>query len=236
MFLLLIAAMIGSNARAEDVILIKAEGVAQRTNDIAEAKKNALNDAIKNAVTQAANSLSAMAANEPAKAEAVASALSDTKRFILNYKILSEATGLAGAMQPAQGAAGPEPTGMEQGAETLHIWIELTINAAQLKQALGLAAPIETQSLKSIKITVLDVVDYGTFSLILSALNDPAFAREVQYNSFLRGRINLTIKTTEDAMMLKQNLSALLTDALAAAVGNEREVIIRPAQKGEPVK
>lgn len=229
LFLAFIATALNSNAVAEDIILIKAEGTAPRIDDVAEAKKNALNDAIKNAVTQAAKSLYAMASNEEAKDEAIAAALSDPGRFIDNYRILSEDTGAA------EGATAAEKSSAA-GTEVLHIWIELTINSGQLKQALGLTGAAETQSLRSIKVTVLDIVDYSTFSSIISALKNPAFAREVRYESFLRGRIRLTIKTTEDAPLLRENLSAALTDALIAVVSSEREVIIRPSQKGEPVE
>ncbi len=230
LFLAFAAAILHSNAIAEDIILIKAEGVAPRIDDIAEAKKNALNDAIKNAVTQAAKSLYAMASNEGAKDEAIAAALSDPGRFIDNYRILSEETGAA------EGAAAMAQKPDAAGTEVLHIWIELTINAGQLKHALGLTVATEAQILRLIKVTVLDIADYSTFSSIISALRNPAFAREVLYDSFLRGRIQLTVKTTEDALLLRENLSAALADALVAVVNGEREVIIRPSQKGEPVE
>jgi hypothetical protein len=202
---------------ADGPFVTKAEGVVEFQTDALKARKAALDNALKNAISLAIASIKGP--EDP---------LPDLNPFdyILNFRILSEAVSYG---------AGPHPplTDNKETTESMHVWVEATIDIERLKEAVkGPDIKGPSQALTMLTVTIVDVNDYSEFASIVSMLRKTGHVADVSYSSFFRGRITLSLKTTGTVEALVQDLAGALSGYEAAAVG-QRSISIRPAKAEE---
>lgn len=220
-------------ALADEVSVVKAEGTAIRLGDEALIKRAAIDKALKGAVA---------AALEPIlKKEAVQSGtdileqaiFANPRAFILNYKILSE--GWITHMEPVSGVLESPSPQLQQdsataGLELFHIWIEASIDARQLRGAVGKLSG-GNQTIIPVKITILNVTDYNAYRALISALKSITPVRDIAYSSFYRGKILLTAKVSTDTQTLIERIGREAGDGYIVIPGGAQSIIIKPAER-----
>lgn len=222
-FLLLAAFVFPSASFSEDVINIKAEGMALKSSDLMEVKRKAIDDALKNAVSEALKTIIKKEglAVEPSLPAA------PPRSYVLNYRILSE--GLITHMDSTPPVSDPLQDGAQvaAGVEVYHIWIDASVDAAQLRAAIG---HMSGDGALAATINILDVSDYAAFRSIKTALERIAVLKDVSYGSFSRGRVVLTALSSVDMQALSERIFREL-ESRYAVMPSDNGVIIRPVPK-----
>lgn len=206
-----------------DVTLIQAEGIAAKSDDIAEVKRKAMDQALRAAVLESAKTILARESLS-APANAIESIASMPRAFVLNYKIRSE--GWITHMDSASQTASPEASSAA-GTELYHIWIDASIDATALRAAV--AKLVSTgASTGQVVINLMDVRDYPTFALLVESLQKIAFIKEVSYGSFTKGRITLMAIVSGDASQLAGRIAREVPENFAVMEG-AGQIIIKPS-------
>lgn len=205
-----------------DVTLVQSEGIAAKSDDIAEVKRKAMDNALRAAVLDSAKSILARESlNAPtASLEAIAAS---PRAYILNYKIRSE--GWITHMDSAPQTVSSEASAI--GTELYHIWIDASVDTSALRAAV--VKLVSTDAITSqVVINILDVRDYPSFRLLVDSLQKIAFIKEVSYGSFTSGRITLTATIAGDAYSLAGRIAREVPEKFAVMEG-AGQIIIRPS-------
>ena len=226
--LLLFAAMAG----AEDIAVIKAEGVALRAGNIAEVKKKAIDQALKNAVSTSLDRL-VEAEGLTGFDKASSGMMSDPLSYILNYRILSEGwithmesiPQIADALPESYDYFGQKPGGLE----LYHIWIEASVDTARLANTLSSLTIKQDAPTSSITLAIVGVADYATFRTLVSSLKRVPAIKELSYSSFYKGRTVLALKATGSGQTLSERIAREVPGDFAVIPGGPGMIIIRAA-------
>jgi hypothetical protein len=206
-----------------DLKLVQSEGVAAKSDDIAEVKRKAMDQALRAAVKEAAKTILAKEGLS-APAKTLESIAASPRTFVLNYKIRSE--GWITHMDSAPQTAPTDASGTA-GAEFYHIWIDASIDTNALRSAVAKLASTG-ESTGQVVINLLDIKDYQTFTLLVESLQKVAFIKELSYGSFTNGRITLTALVTGDAASLAGRIAREVPENFAVMEG-AGQIIIRPS-------
>lgn len=208
-----------------DVTLVQAEGIAAKSDDIAEVKRKAMDQALRAAVLESAKTILAKESLS-VPANAIESLASMPRAFVLNYRIRSE--GWITHMDSAPQAPSPEaPTAGTGSSELYHIWIDASVDTSALRGAVARLASTDA-STSQVVINLLDVRDYPTFALLVEALQKITFIKELSYGSFTNGRITLTATVAGDASSLAGRIAREVPEKFAVMDG-AGQIIIRPS-------
>lgn len=204
-----------------DVTLIQSEGIAAKSDDIAEVKRKAMDQALRSAVLESAKTILARESMS-APANALDSIAASPRAFVLNYKIRSEGwiTHMDSASQGAEGGA-------VGGTELYHIWIDASIDTTALRSAVSKLVSTGA-STGQVVINLMDVRDYPTFALLVESLQKIAFIKEVSYGSFTKGRITLMATVSGDASQLAGRIAREVPEKFAVMEG-AGQIIIKPS-------
>lgn len=229
LIMLLLALAVPALAVAEDLNAVRSEGIASKSADFNEVKRKALDQALKNAVITATDTIikkDSMDINPEAARAAVSSS---PRSFVLNYKILAE--GWINHMEEVPPVPTDLPDASEQtpgAVELYHIWIEASVDAGQLKNELLRAAGGDTVT-STVKLNILDLVDYGAFKNLMTSLKRIAAIKDLSYNSFSRGRIEVTATVSGPAAGLSEKVAREAGDSFRVIAGGPNMLIIKPA-------
>lgn len=218
-------------ATADDLLAVKAEGVASKSGDVAEVKRKALDQALKNAVLSAADAVIKRDSVDINPDTAKASVSSSPRAFILNYKILAE--GWINHMEDMPPAPADLPDASEQtpgAVELFHLWIEASVDTVQLKsEILRLAGVSEATS--TVKLNILDLTDYASFKTLMASLKRVGMIKDLSYGAFSRGRIEVTAKVTGPSNALSEKVAKEAGDGFMVIANGPGMLIIRPARR-----
>jgi len=205
-----------------DVTLIQSEGIAAKSDDIAEVKRKAMDQALRAAVLESAKTILAKESLS-APANAVESIASSPRAFVLNYKIRSEGwiTHMDSTSQASSEGA------LAGGTEMYHIWIDASIDTTALRSAVSKLVSTGA-STGQVVINLMDVRDYPTFKLLVESLQKIASIKEVSYGSFTGGRITLTATVSGDASQLAGRIAREVPEKFAVMEG-AGQIIIKPS-------
>lgn len=217
---IIIAALIlflPDRALSGDITIVQAEGVAARADDIAEVKKKAMDQALRNAVLESTKILLSRE-SVVATDQALEAIASSPRAYVVNYKIRSEGWITHMDAAPQEGIA---------GTELYHIWIDASIDTDALRAAVSKLVSIGGSS-GQVVINILDVKDYPTFRLVVSALERIPLVRDVSYSSFANGRITLVATVSGDTNSLAGRIAREVPEKFAVMEG-AGQIIIRPS-------
>lgn len=230
MILLALSLLNPALSSADDLSAVRSEGVASKSDDISAVKRKALDQALKNAVLSAADGIikkDSVDINPQAAKTAVSSS---PRAFVLNYRILAE--GWINHIEDIPVAADlPEAAGQTSGAvELFHIWIEASVDTVQLKnEILRLAGGDSATSI--VKLNILDLTDYGAFKTLMASLKRIGVIKDLSYNSFSRGRIEVTATVTGPSEGLSEKVAREAGDGFMVIAGGPNMLIIKPAKR-----
>ena len=236
LIMLLIAFAAPAFAAAEDLSAVRSEGIASKSADFNEVKRKALDQALKNAVITAAETIIKKDSVDINPDAARAAVSSSPRSFVLNYKILAE--GWINHMEEVPPVPTDLPDAAEQtpgAVELYHIWIEASVDAGQVKSELLRAAGGDTLT-SAVKINILDLVDYGAFKNLIedgspASLKRIASIKDLSYNSFSRGRIEVTATVSGSADGLSEKVAREAGDSFMVIAGGPNMLIIKPAKR-----
>lgn len=212
-------------------LTVRSEGIASKSGDFSEVKKNALDQALKNAVNSAAESIIKRDSMDINPSTAKSAVSSSPRAFVLNYKILSE--GWINHMEdiPPVPVDLPEAAGQTPGAiELFHIWIEASVDTAQLKNEILRLAGGESVT-SNVKLNILDITDYGAFKALMASLKRIGVIKDLSYNSFSRGRIEVTATVAGGGEGLSEKVAREAGDGFMVIAGGPNMLIIKPAKR-----
>lgn len=240
------------------MVLVKAEGSAAKSEeraDAKDAKKAALETALTRAVSSALDTLGDLAAaSDP---EALRAELVKTpRRFILNYRIVSEGwitedpgPGLAvppgtwpGDFDPSEPGSlwGEEDTspswgeeGWDEPRQFYHIRIEASIDSLQLRSEISRILSRGGDGASAVTVVLLDAVDYPYYSSFNETLKRIPMIKDVSYDSFYRGRIVYRVKAAGSALALKQRLAQEIGHSYDVQFGGPRTLTVRVAREAQ---
>lgn len=231
LIMLLIAFAAPAFAVAEDLNAVRSEGIASKSADFNEVKRKALDQALKNAVITAAETIIKKDSVDINLDVARAAVSSSPRSFVLNYKILAE--GWINHMEEIP----PVPTDMPDAAEQTpgavelyHIWIEASVDSGQVKNELLRAAGGDTLT-SVVKLNILDLVDYAAFKNLMTSLKRIAVIKDLSYNAFSRGRIEVTATVSGPADGLSEKVAREAGDSFRVIAGGPNMLIIKPAKR-----
>jgi hypothetical protein len=218
-----LAFMWPGSAISADVTLIQSEGIAAKSDDIAEVKRKAIDKALRSAVLESAKTILARESLSAPEA-ALESIASSPRAYVLNYKIRSE--GWVTHMDSAPAAASAEVSAIG-GIELYHIWIDASVDTGALR---GAVAKLVSNggSTGQVTINLMDVSNYPTFRLLVDSLQKIAFIKELSYGSFTGGRITLTATVSGDASQLAGRIAREIPENFAVMEG-AGQIIIKPS-------
>lgn len=229
--ILLLSLLNPAFAAAEDLSSVRSEGIASKSGDFSEVKKNALDQALKNAVISATDAIIKRDSVDINPETAKSAVSSSPRAFVLNYKILAE--GWINHMEdiPPVPVVMPEAAGQTPGAmELFHIWIEASVDTALLKnEILRLAGGDSVTS--NVKLNILEITDYGEFKTLMASLKRIGIIKDLSYNSFSRGRIEVTATVAGSGGGLSEKVAREAGDGFMVIAGGPNMLIIKPARR-----
>ncbi|MBI5468144.1 MAG: hypothetical protein HY891_03340 [Deltaproteobacteria bacterium] len=218
---------------ADDLSAVRSEGVASKSDDISAVKRKALDQALKNAVLSAADGIIKSDSVEINPQAAKTAVSSSPRAFVLNYRILAE--GWINHMEEIPPVADlPEAAGQTPGAvELFHIWIEASVDTVQLKNEI-LRLTGGGPATSTVKLNILDLTDYGAFKTLMASLKRIGVIKDLSYNSFSRGRIEVTATVTGPSGGLSEKVAREAGDGFMVIAGGPDMLIIKPAKRTAP--
>lgn len=219
---------------ADDLSSVRSEGVASKSDDISAVKRKALDQALKNAVLSATDGIIKRDSVEIDPRNAKTAVSSSPRSFVLNYRILAE--GWINHIEDIPPVAADLPEAAEQtpgAVELFHIWIEASVDTVQLKnEILRLAGGDSATS--TVKLNILDLTDYGAFKTLMASLKRIGAIKDLSYNSFSRGRIEVTATVTGPSEGLSGKVAREAGDGFMVIAGGPDMLIIKPSKRTTP--
>ncbi len=261
MLVLLVRPFAPGVASAGDIVVVHAEGAAIRTAAVPNVKKAALDQALKNAVAAALESVIEREHVEVDPSVLETSIYSNAVDFVVNFKIITEERKTELVMpplpEPAPVTAGEEGVGIEAGAkpvgggaaaegavepvepeevepivvETYFVWIEASIDTIRLSDALGKIVLEEERVSSTLTLVLLDIVDYETYTAIMSTLGRIAMLHDITYGSFFPGRFTMSAKPAANIRSILKSISTTAGPDFIVVKGGARTIIIKAYPK-----
>lgn len=199
---------------------IRAEGASKK--DVAEnvMKKAALKDALKNAVFLSIETVLKKDDYIKNKENIEKTILSKAVNYVVNYRILKKGLITHSELEKESIAQGDEEeeesdTIKKDEKEFYHIWIEVKIDMDILKDDIRVITGItDLGEVTDVKLVVLDILKNSEFQAFLSIVKKIDIVKSVNYKSFNRGKILLTVEVEGNAHTLLDALDDALNDAL----------------------
>lgn len=213
---------------AEDVSVIKSEGIAMKMEDEAEVKKKAIENALKNAIAAALGPIVKKDAAGMNVDFIYSKVNADPRAYVLNFKIVSEGW-VAENPAPATGQPTPDAEA-PPGIEVFHIWIEATIDTGQLRNVIGNLVT-GGQGTTVMTFNLINITDYASYRSLLASLERIPLIKEVSYNSFARGNIVLTAKVAGDVQTLSERINRETDGNFYAAANGPQSIFIKAAPR-----
>ena len=228
-------------AKTGDIVTVHAEGAARQTEKGPDVKKTAIDQALKNAVAEALEEVIERERVEVDPSVIETGIYSNAIDFVVNFKIISEErkTELVEAEGVDEGdgaleAEAPEEGGPVEGEEvapvvleTYFIWIEAKIDTLRLSNALGKIVLEEERISSKLKLVLLDINDYETYTKIVDALGRIAMLHDLEYGSFSPGRFTMTAKPATGIRSLVKSISTAAGPDFIVVGGGRRLIIIK---------
>lgn len=202
-------------------MVIKTEASAIMRQGVSDVKAIALEEALKNAVSEAIISLTG---GERPSAQTEAQILSEHRAFITNYRVVTESW-IKASSDPSKAETDSEA---EEG-DVYSAMIEASIDMERLGEAL--AKTREGEASAQVTITILEVTDYRIFQALIGAIKKTPTIKEMAYNTFLRGRITLTVRSSEGAASTAQRLATKVEDGFEVRSSGSRNISIKAVSK-----
>lgn len=246
MLVLLAGPFVPGGASAGDTVVVHAEGAAIRTATVPNVKKAALDQALKNAVAEALESVIEREHVDVDPSIIETSIYSNAVDFVVNFKIITEERKTELVMPPEPAPSEAEGVGIEAGAavstaepeeiepvvvETYFVWIEASIDTVRLSDALGKIVLEEERVSSTLTVVLLDIVDYETYTAIMSALGRIAMLHDITYGSFYPGRFTLSARPAADIRSLVKSISTTAGPDFIVVRGGPRTIIIKAYPK-----
>lgn len=176
---------------------IEAMGSVAVYENIADADRLSVEDAFRKAVAKVTESIipaGQLDALIPVLDEKI---YGNANRYILNYRLISKET-----MEDEFSVA-------EGGVSIYNAYIEADIDVGLLTKDLISAGIIREGEVKIVPITILNLESYRGFELFKNNVAKARGVKNIRYNSFARGKIELIVETTEGAQALQQEIAAM---------------------------
>lgn len=202
-------------------IVIKTEASAIMRQGVSDVKAIALEEALKNAVSEAIISLTG---GERPAARTQAQILSEHRAFITNYRVITE-NWIKASIDPSNAEVNSEA----QEGDIYSATIEASIDMERLGEALAKTREGDTSSTTSI--TILEVTDYQVFQALIAAIKKTPAIKDMAYNTFSRGRITLTVKSSDGAASLAQRLTTKIEDGFEVRSSGPGNISIKAVSK-----
>lgn len=201
-----------------EALTIKTQASAIVRQGAPDVKSTALEQAFKNAVSEA---LIGMTGEErPLDQSETTQILSDPRAFVTNYRVLAE-DWIRAPADPSQ----TEPNIGPQEGDTYNIIVEASIDIERLREALAMTRQGEASG--SLTITIVDVTDYQVFQALVAAIRKTPAVTQASYDTFLRGRITLTVSSPDGAQTLAQRLSTRVAEGFEVHTGWNKNISIK---------
>ncbi len=201
-----------------EALVIKTQASAITRQAGPDVKSTALEQALKNAVSEAIISLTGT--ERPLSQSETTQILSDPRAFVTNYRVLTE-DWIRASADPSQ----DEPDIGPQEGDTYNIMVEASIDIERLREVLAKTRQGEASA--SLTITILDVTDYQVFQALVAAIRKTPAITEASYDTFLRGRITLTVSSPDGAQTLAQRLSTRVAEGFEVHSGWNKNISIK---------
>lgn len=202
-------------------IVIKTEASAIMRQGGSDIKAIALEEALKNAVSEA---IIILTGGERPAARTEAQILSEHRTFITNYRVITE-NWVKASVDPSKAETISEA---EEG-DVYSAMIEASIDMERLGEAL--AKTREGEASAQVTITILEVTDYQIFQTLIAAIKKTPAIKDMAYNTFSRGRITLTIKSSEGAASTAQRLATKIENGFEVRSSGPRNISIKAVSK-----
>ena len=202
-------------------MVIKTEASAIMRQGVSDVKAIALEEALKNAVLEAIISLTG---GERPAAQTEAQILSEHRAFITNYRVITE-NWIKASIDPSKAETNSEA----QEGDVYSAMIEASIDMERLREAL--AKTREGEASAQVTITILEVTDYQVFQALIAAIKKTPAIKDIAYNTFSRGRITLTVKSSESAASTVQRLATKVKDGFEVRSSGPRNISIKAVSK-----
>ena len=223
-FFILALISVESEAREEPSIKkVRGEGVSIQLNDEQEVRATAIDDALKKAIVAAYESLVGDAGPSEETALLSESVFAAPLNYVLDYRVLSEGWIRHLVIEPGLPTPPPVPKApisvpdndnipgiadgefgveaeeeysavQEQGLKLYHVWIEASVDFKGLKNDLSLTPSFEGENTSLVTVLLLTVTDYDKFTKVREAIEELENVKEVTLDSFLKGKIVLTVE------------------------------------------
>jgi len=197
-----------------EIIMITAEGAAQKSVETPNIKSAALEQALKNAVAEVLESVLERERVDVDPTIVETEIYSNAVDFIKNFKVLSEESTVETVLPPLVESSGDDPANTEATKEpqpieviTYHIWVEAAIDTTSLRGALGEILFADEEFAESISLVLLDLTDYRKYRTLLTSLERITMIREIRYDSFTANRYAFTLKPTGSMSELMRRIA-----------------------------
>lgn len=206
---------LASVAKAEgsgEIIMITAEGAAQKSVETPNIKSAAIEQALKNAVAEVLESVIERERVDVDPTIVETEIYSNAVDFIKNFKVLSEESTVETVLVPlaesskenaAETTEEPQPTEVV----TYHIWVEAAVDTTSLRRALGKILFADEEFTESISLVLLDLTDYREYRTLLTSLERITMIRDIRYDSFTANRYAFTLDPTGSMSELMRRIA-----------------------------
>ncbi len=129
-----------------------------------------------------------------------------------------------------------EPTGIGtigQGLELYHVWIEANVDMERLRNDLFITAHFASENTSLLTILLIDIKDYGEYERIIEAVSAVDIVKEVNADSFSKGKIVLTAEVWGNPYMLMEKLSVIKNNGDYALIpAGQEKIVIKAGERG----
>jgi len=224
---------------ATDTLEVKAYGSAVNSGNSGATRDAALSGALRDAVTSAVKEYltgHGIEADEQVMAREI---YSRADSYIINYKILSErwisetpdvtepaVEGDGRGKMASEGGAGATAEKEKKSApDTYHVLIDATLDMGAIKKAIIRIMGAEDSV--DLKLVLLDISDYETFTAIMNSLKRVAIIEDISYESFSRERFVVWAHTVMDPAALAVEIGREAGPDFAVTAYGTNTIIIK---------
>ncbi|MBE9528220.1 MAG: hypothetical protein IME99_03170 [Proteobacteria bacterium] len=208
-----LASVAGAKESGE-IIMITAEGAAQKSVETPNIKSAAIEQALKNAVAEVLESVLERERVDVDPTIVETEIYSNAVDFIKNFKVLSEESTVETVLPTLVESSGDDPANTKATKEpqptevvTYHIWVEAAIDTTSLRGALGEILFADEEFAESISLVLLDLTDYRKYRTLLTSLERITMIREIRYDSFTANRYAFTLEPTGSMSELMRRIA-----------------------------
>ena len=202
-FFFIIFCALSFASKDNNVLRVEVLGSIPASIDTADPGNAALGDALRKAVAKAVESLAPKGGVDAALLILDDKIYSNASRYIVNYRILSKEI------------IEDENSIAEGGVPVYNVSIEADIAIELLTKDLIAAGILHEAEVKKIAVSIFGLRNYKMFELFKKNVRGIKGVKDISYNSFAKGTIEMFVDMAGDAATLKQALmSAILLSGI----------------------